>query len=70
MGCFFYLIKKRLILVRKLVTIEDFLNDQEIVNYVNDKNAIYLSEIFNEFGSDKSRNHNYQYIYQPIIDRF
>ena len=68
-GLLLLLNQKKIDLVRKLITIEDFLNDQEIVNSVNDKNAIYLSEIFNDFGSDKSRNHNYHYIYQPIIDR-
>ena len=61
--------QKKIDIVRKLINIEDFLSDQEIVNWVKEKNALFLSELFNEFGSDKSRNHNYHYIYQPIIDR-
>lgn len=68
-GLLLLLKQKKINIVSKLITITDFLNDEEIVNWVNEKNAIYLSEIFNNFGSDKSSNHNYHFIYQPIIDR-
>ena len=68
-GLLLLLNQKKIDVVIKLIKIEDFLSDVEIVKWVNKKNALLLSEIFNDFGSDKSTNHNYHLIYQPIIDR-
>ena len=54
---------------KKVIPIEDFLENAEISNWVDEKNRNYLSDLFNNYGSDKSRIHNYHFIYQPIIDK-
>ena len=54
---------------KKVISIEQFLEDNEILNWVNKDNRNHLSDLFNNFGSDKSKSHNYHYIYQPIIDK-
>ena len=53
----------------KTISIEKFLEDDEILDWVDKDNRKRLSDLFTDFGSDKSQIHNYHFIYQPIIDK-
>lgn len=56
-------------ITNKTISIEKFLEDDEILDWVNNDNRNRLSDLFTDFGSDKSKIHNYHFIYQPIIDK-
>jgi hypothetical protein len=56
-------------ITKKTISIEKFLEDDEISDWVNKDNRNRLSDLFTDFGSDKSQMHNYHFIYQPIIDK-
>ena len=56
-------------ITKKIISIEKFLEDDEISDWVNKDNRNRLSDLFTDFGSDKSQMHNYHFIYQPIIDK-
>jgi hypothetical protein len=51
----------------ELVTIDSFIASYGLELMVKKQSADTLRDLFDHYGSDKSSNHNYERIYQPII---